>query len=100
MPMLGEPRALHACIHPTSIDGNLVETRHHQTERNPESNPNKRKHVGASYSWNHGTQVLCNDGSPSWECIHCCHVLSLVSSTSNQRSYTKSHTQNMPMTNK
>src|SRR5579859_6851672 len=55
------------------------------TSSDPESNPNKRKRVSVSYIWNHDTQVLRNDGSPGWECIHCRHVLSLVWSTSNQR---------------
>src|SRR5579859_4422054 len=51
---------------------------------NPESNPNKRKRVGSSYIWNHGTKIIRSDGSSGWKCIHCRHVLP-VSSTSNQR---------------
>ena len=51
---------------------------------NLESNPNKRKRVRSSYIWEHGTKIICDDGSSRWKCIHCRHVLP-VSSTSNQR---------------
>src|SRR5437667_10641467 len=54
-------------------------------QENPESNPHKRRRVGSSYIWEHGTKVLRSDGSPGWKCIYCRHVLPSVSSTSNQR---------------
>ena len=55
---------------------------------NPESNSNKRKRIGLSYIWNHGTKIRRGDGSSGWKCTHCCHILP-VSSTSNQRYHLK-----------
>src|SRR5579859_7412573 len=53
--------------------------------RDSESNPQIRKRVGSSYIWDHGSKVVCSNGSPGWKCIYCHHVLPSVSSTSNQR---------------
>jgi hypothetical protein len=47
----------------------------------------KRKRIGASYIWDHGSEVSCSDGSRGWKCTHCRRVLSYTSTTTNQRSH-------------
>src|SRR5579859_7485037 len=56
------------------------------SDSDSESNPTtSQKRVGGSYIWDHGTKVLCENGSSAWRCGYCRKVLPCVSSTSNQR---------------
>src|SRR5579859_4543841 len=50
-----------------------------------ELNTTTKKRVVTSYIWDHGSEVVCNNGSRGWKCGCCCHVVPYLSSTSNHR---------------
>jgi len=55
----------------------------------PEPSTNPPKRVGASFIWDHGSPVLCSNGSHTWKCSYCNHSLPCLTSTSNQRLHLK-----------
>jgi hypothetical protein len=50
----------------------------------PEHGTKNQNRGNASFIWDHGLEVRCQDGSRGWKCAYCNHIIKYLSGTSNQ----------------